>query len=206
MSVSRSIVSRTADAYSCLADEFIGATKSYERYPGLDQELREFAAGLPGGLVLDVGCGSGRDSLLVKALGRQPVASDISSVMLDRLRLTVLRGGLICCDVTRMAFSDNSFAGVVASGVLLHLPRDLCMCALGEIERVLIPNGNAAISMKRGRGEGWRSTEDFPLQRWFSYYAPSEFADLCEKVGLSVASVAIKKRGDWFVVNAVKAG
>lgn len=206
MSVSRSIISRTADAYSCLVDEFIDATRSYGRYPGLDQELREFVAALPAGAILDIGCGSGRDSFLVKALGRQVIASDISSAMLDRLRPTMLRGSLVCCDVTQMAFVDNSFAGVIASGVVLHLPRDLCKSALIEIERVLIPNGNVAISMKRGRGEGWRSTEEFPLRRWFSYYMPTEFACLCEEAGLSVASVAITKRGDWFVVNAVKLG
>jgi tRNA (uracil-5-)-methyltransferase TRM9 len=202
--VDRSIISRTADAYSCLADEFISATSSYLRYPGLDAELREFAVGLPEGAVLDVGCGSGRDSLFLKSLGRQLVASDISSAMLRRLRPTALRGSLVSCEVTHLAFGDNSFAGVIASGVLLHVPRDSCLAALREIERVLIPDGSAAISMKRGQGEGWRSTEEFPLERWFSYYMPSEFAGLCEKAGLSIGNVAITERRDWFVVIAVK--
>jgi tRNA (uracil-5-)-methyltransferase TRM9 len=202
--VDRSAISRTADAYSRRADEFISATSSYLRYPGLDAELREFAVCLPEGAVLDVGCGSGRDSLFLKSLGRQLVASDISSAMLRRLRTTALRKNLVSCDATRLAFGDNSFAGVIASGVLLHLPRGLCGGALREIERVLIPDGSAAISMKLGQGEGWRSTEEFPLERWFSYYMPSEFAGLCEEAGLSVGSVLITERRDWFVVTAVK--
>jgi hypothetical protein len=95
---------------------------------------------------------------------------------------------------------------VIASGVLLHLPKELCIAGLREIERVLIPEGRAAISMKRGQGQGWRSTEEFPLERWFAYYTPQKFAGLCEQAGLSISSVDITDREDWFVVHAFKKG
>jgi tRNA (uracil-5-)-methyltransferase TRM9 len=206
VNINRSIISLTAAAYSSLADEFIRATSSYQCYPGLDTELRGFVEKLPDGIVLDIGCGSGRDSRLMKRLGRQTIASDISATMLDKLGQTDLRGSLVCCDVTRTGFADNSFAGVIASGVLLHLPKELCTSALREIERVLLPAGRAAISMKHGQGQGWRSTDGFPLKRWFNYYTPQEFAGLCEIVGLSVSRVDIIDREDWFVVHAFKKG
>jgi tRNA (uracil-5-)-methyltransferase TRM9 len=201
---SHPVVDRTADSYSCLADKFIQATKSYRRYPGLKGELRDFVAGLPDGRVLDVGCGSGRDSLFVRSLKRRLIASDISLAMLGHLRKTELHGSLVCCDITQLPFTDNSFAGVIASGVLLHLPRELCISGLCEIRRVLIPNGYTALSMKYGGGEGWRTTDEFPLKRWFSYYTPAEFARICEAAGLSVVDVAVIDRKDWFVVHAVK--
>jgi tRNA (uracil-5-)-methyltransferase TRM9 len=56
--------------------------------------------------------------------------------------------------------------------------------------------------MKRGKGEGWRTTNEFPLPRWFTYYDPAEFSSLCGDVGLSIRQSWVSERKDWFTLIA----
>ena len=93
---------------------------------------------------------------------------------------------------------------MVASGVLLHLPPAHLRPALEGIHRVLLAGGQAAISMKHGGPDGWRTSGEFPCPRWFSYYHPDEFADLCREVGLKVLVVELSRRKDWFTVIAAR--
>jgi 2-polyprenyl-3-methyl-5-hydroxy-6-metoxy-1,4-benzoquinol methylase len=58
----------------------------------LDHLLRE--EGLPGGSVLDLGCGSGQVSLLAASLGARVHAIDIAPRMLDIARASAERAGL----------------------------------------------------------------------------------------------------------------
>jgi hypothetical protein len=60
--------------------------------------------------------------------------------------------------------------------------------------------------MKRGTGEGWRQSGDFPQLRWFAYYTPGEFVSLCEGAGLFVSDVKVSHRKDWFTVYAERRG
>jgi len=195
----------TRAAYSAHAELYSSQTRSFARFPGLEGELRDALSTLPAGRVLDVGCGSGRDAELAERLGRQVVAADASFELLMRLP-GPLKRGTVCCDVIRLPFRGRCFAGVIASGILLHLPKRSCQWALVEIARVLVSRGSAIISMKRGTGEGWRRSGDFPVPRWFAYYRPDEFANLCEEAGLVVSDLKVIHRKDWFTVYAQRRG
>jgi tRNA (uracil-5-)-methyltransferase TRM9 len=199
------IAQATRAAYSAHAELYSSQTRGFARYPGLEGELRDALSALPAGRVLDVGCGSGRDAELAERLGRQVVAADASFELLMRLP-GLLKMRTVCCDVIRLPFRGRCFVGVIASGILLHLPKHSCQGALVEIARVLVPRGSAIISMKRGVGEGWRQSGDFPVPRWFAYYMPGEFADLCEGVGLVVSDLKVSHRKDWFTVYAARRG
>ena len=191
-------------AYSGLASEYVQATSSFEHYPGLRGELEAFLCQVPSGVILDVGSGSGRDALLAAEMGRSVVRADASlEVLLEGGRLVSCCGS-VCCDVTRLPFPDNSFAGLIASGVLLHLNDTDCRRALREILRILISNGLAVISMKAGEGQGWRTTPAFPSRRWFSYYSLDEFATMCRSAGLEIVAMSRSGRKDWFSLVVAK--
>lgn len=193
-------------SYARLADEYIEATKDFERFPGLCGELLAFLCLLPGGLLLDLGCGAGRDAALAQSLGHEVVLADVCLDLLAKARRRIGATMAVCCDATNLPFRERTFAGVIASGVLLHLPKTHVLTALGELQRVLVADGAATISMKYGGIDGWRTSTEFPCPRWFSYYQPEEFADLCRSAGLKVSNVDISKRKDWFTIIAVRSG
>src|SRR5260370_10009183 len=190
----RDAVLQTRAAYSEHAQSYATSTCNFSRYPGLDDEIRDFIAHLNVGPVVDIGSGSGRDSLFIASLGRRVVAIDSSHALLLNLLNSDIRGSLLCGDALSLPIRSNTFAGAIVSGLLLHLPRRLCPQALAEIRRVLSVGGQVLISMKQGAGEGWRTTDEFPLPRWFTYYEPDEFTSLCTHAGLSLRKAWISAR------------
>ncbi|UII56378.1 methyltransferase domain-containing protein [Cytobacillus spongiae] len=74
-----------------------------EPYPGLVEFFKDYE---PKGYVLDLGCGQGRDSLLLGRLGYKVKGVDISQVGLDQMNQIVLDEGL---DVTSEVEDVYSF-------------------------------------------------------------------------------------------------
>jgi tRNA (uracil-5-)-methyltransferase TRM9 len=194
----------TVGSYSRLATTYAAATRDFSRYPGLQAEIHEFVAPLGGGVIADIGSGSGRDATFIASLGYPVVAIDSSYALLHTLTASEVRVGMLCGDVFALPVRGNAFAGAIVSGVLLHLPRRLCPQALTEIRRVLGMGGQVLISMKHGYGEGWRTTDEFPLPRWFTYYDPTEFAQICIDIGLSIRRSWVSDREDWFTLLAAR--
>jgi tRNA (uracil-5-)-methyltransferase TRM9 len=199
-----SAVQATVDSYSQFAANYAVATRDFTRYPGLEAEIHEFVASLSDGIIADIGSGSGRDATFIASLGYRVVAIDSSYELLHTLTASEFKVGLLCGDVRTLPVRSNTFAGAIVSGVLLHLPRRLCPQALAEIRRVLDVGGQVLISMKHGHGEGWRTTDEFPLPRWFTYYDPTEFALICGDVGLSIRRSWVSDREDWFTLVAAR--
>lgn len=96
------------------------------------------------GLWLDLGCGTGwiQEVTALKGLRRQMVGIDISEGMLRFARQKKIP--VVLGDAGRIPFKDGSFDGVVAKGVLHHLPTTAT--AIAEIARVLKPGGIAVLS------------------------------------------------------------
>lgn len=96
---------------------------------------------LTAGVVLDVGCGTGRVSEALAAAGRTVVGVDHSSGMLRvaAQKLPLDRCTLIRADARQLPVGDGVFDAVVCSGVLHHVPD--WPKILGEAARVLRPEG-----------------------------------------------------------------
>jgi ubiquinone/menaquinone biosynthesis C-methylase UbiE len=91
------------------------------------------------GLWLELGCGTGwvHEVLQMRGSRRRLIGLDISMGMLrhaHRKQMTVLQG-----EASRLPFAANCFDGVLAKGVLHHVP-DMA-AAVEEIARVLKPGG-----------------------------------------------------------------
>jgi tRNA (uracil-5-)-methyltransferase TRM9 len=194
----------TVGSYSRLAATYATATSDFSSYPGLEAEIREFVSPLGDGIIADIGSGSGRDAIFIASLGYRVLAVDSSHSLLHTLSASEAKVGMLCGDVFALPVRSNAFAGAIVSGVLLHLPRRLCPQALAEIRRVLGAGAQVLISMKHGHGEGWRTTEEFPLPRWFTYYDPTEFTQICRDAGLSIRRSWVSDRKDWFTLVAAR--
>ena len=108
--------------------------------------LKEWLAKLSkGDLLLDVGCGSGRASIPFAKNGVKVIGLDISEQMVLRAKNKSKKQGLtdyidyIIGDSESLPFKNNSFDGVIAFGVLHHVPTPQKM--LDQMSKVLKSGG-----------------------------------------------------------------
>jgi SAM-dependent methyltransferase len=201
----RALVSSTRRTYDENAAVYVRATDTLDKFPGLDRELDRFFAALPGGMVLDLGCGAGRDSEYLIRQGATVVASDVSGELLRHTRDRCTVFGAVQCDLLALPLAAGAFDGAWACASVLHLPSAAHPDAFSEIHRVLAPGGLAAISLKAGEGEGWMRDGRIPAPRWFSLRRPEIVVDELTGVGFASARILPSGRGTWFVIEAMKA-
>jgi ubiquinone/menaquinone biosynthesis C-methylase UbiE len=114
--------------------------------------------------VLDVGCGTGYFVRLIAAEvgpGGLIIGIDPSISMVEYARGKGMRSETSLFQVgtaEALEFPDDHFDVVVSSLVMHHLPEDLRMHALTEMQRVLRPGGRVLVAEARSpqHGLGWR--------------------------------------------------
>ena len=104
------------------------------------------------GLILDIGCGTGEQSLFLAKRGYQVVGVDISREMLARANENAKEGklkdnlSLVIASAEALPFRDKSFEGLISIfGVFNHIPR--AEHAFRETHRVLKSGGRAIITV-----------------------------------------------------------
>lgn len=133
---------------------------------GIGRHLDPFLERLPpGALVLELGCGSGRDAAHMEALGFRVEPTDGVPEMAAQAGTRLGRP----VRVMRFDELDDTarFDGVVAAYSLLHVPRDGLTAVLARIWRALKPGGWHVATFKIGGSEGRDR-----LGRYYNY--PSE--------------------------------
>ena len=113
----------------------------------------------PGGMVLDAGCGSGRDAKSFLTRGFRVAAFDASS---ELARMASEHTGI---DIAVRRFSDVReqccYDGVWACASLLHLPQVDIPAALERLWATLKPGGTFYLSFKLGVGERFQNGRHF---------------------------------------------
>lgn len=139
----------TTDAwYTANAEAFIRATAHVDM-----SALREpFLALLPpGSVILDAGCGSGRDSLAFLQQGFSVVPLEPCEALASRAEALLQR------PVDRRPLQElrevEAFDGIWACASLLHIPASETPGVLSRLARALRPGGILYASYKLGQGE-----------------------------------------------------
>lgn len=120
--------------------------------------LRRFQALVPGGLVLDAGCGSGSLAIDLGRVGYEVEAIERSPEFVERVIARVRGLGLESRirvrpgSVTELTWPDATFAGLVCGEVLEHLGPETGgdVAAVREFHRVLRPAGGCVVSVPLG--------------------------------------------------------
>lgn len=136
---------KTIDYYNQYADQFSQATL----YVDMESLYQPFLAELPDSAwILDLGCGSGRDTLAFKNKGYQVDAIDYSEVLVERA--TQLTG----IAVQQQSFYEidlyDVYDGVWACASLLHCDRNRLPDVLKRIHSALRCGGICYMSFKYG--------------------------------------------------------
>ena len=123
--------------------------------------MQPFIRRLPkGGLILDAGCGPGRDARVFAEMGYVVIGIDYSQEML-RLARAEGRLDVRLMDMRDLDFNDESFDGVWANASVHHLSNRDLRLVLAEFQRVLRPGGVLFVSVKRG-APGPIINEEYP--------------------------------------------
>ena len=147
----------TVRYYELKADEFARDTA----HASVAELLDEFVALLPeGALILDWGCGTGRDSRELLDRGFAVVSIDASDAMCAKAK--ELFGVDARCESFSDLNFDNAFDGIWACASLVHIGKEDLPGILGKAEKALKPRGVLYASFKLGAFEGMRSG------RWFT--------------------------------------
>lgn len=152
-------INHTLAYYDANADVFVDRTKTAD----LSDLYKEFLPHIPaGGKILDLGCGSGRDSLHFLELGYEVVAIDGSEAMC--LEAEKMIGQVVQqVDIMEMDMQEK-FHGIWACASLLHLTKVELKKVLPELVGILLPDGILYGSWKYGEEthvEDGRYFQDF---------------------------------------------
>lgn len=160
------MVDSTVEYYNKNAEQFLAETTNVE----FSETQNAFLKLLPdGAMILDFGCGSGRDALEFLRQGYQVDATDGSAEMCHAaLELTGL-------PVRQMLFQElnekEKYDGIWACSSILHLSRTALKNVLVKMCMALKDGGIAYSSFKYGTFEGKRN------DRYFTDFTEESFED-----------------------------
>jgi SAM-dependent methyltransferase len=150
--------------------------------------------------LLDVGAGTGQDSVYFRDAGLAVTAVDLSPEMVRRCREKGIDA--VVRDVKRLEFPAASFDGVWAMNCLLHVPDADLPEALREIRRVLRPGGLFYVGQWGGaRDEGIRAQD----QRFFAHRSDEQLFTAVHEAFEVIDVHALEDEGHHFqAVTAVR--
>lgn len=217
----RSEKDRTAKAMDDFSDATLITMNAYQHIAGLYAEthsafvvplfwrerMQQFADAIrnspayeqnPTLPIVDIGCGPGRDSLLLAQMGFTILATDLSEAMLDEARkrtheqpdaehITFRQ-----MDMRHLEFSDASCVGLWVSASFLHIPKRENLAVLQEFVRVLPVGGPITLLVKEqdtGEVERYEVQQKTGATRFFARHNGAELWALLEQTGFQVQEI-----------------
>ena len=147
---------KTIDYYNKHAEEFTASTFEVD----MESLYQPFLAELPRGTrILDVGCGSGRDTLAFKNKGYHVDAIDYSEELVKKA--TRLTGIPVKLQSFYEIDADEAYDGIWACASLLHCERTRLKEVIGKLLSALKPNGVLYMSFKYGNSDREKEGRQF---------------------------------------------
>ena len=166
----------TLNYYAKNTEEFIASTLEAD----MSQTQKKFLALLPKGAhILDLGCGSGRDSLCFIQQGFQVTAVD-GSLELAKFASELIGQEVIVADFKDLELPPSSFDAIWASASLLHVHSEDLPGILAKVIDFAKPGAIFYMSFKYGDYEGERGG------RYYTDLDEAHFADYLQKSGRSL--------------------
>lgn len=175
------IINKTLEYYNEKSDLFAGDTVDLEFSSIQDSFLKYLE---PGSLILDFGCGSGRDSRYFMSKGFKVEAIDGSEEMVK------IASNVTGLPVKQMMFNEldenERYDGIFACASILHVPYNELPDIFTRLKKAVKKNGYIYVSFKYGEYEGYRNG------RYFTDLNEERFTSLLEEVkGLTIIEETI---------------
>ena len=179
---------KTRDYYNKHADEFAVSTFKVD----MESLYQPFLAELQEGVrILDVGCGSGRDTLAFKNKGYQVDAIDYSEELVKKA--TRLTGIPIKLKSFYEVDDYEAYDGIWACASLLHCERSRLAEVLEKMVQALKPNGVIYMSFKYGDSDREKDGREFTD---LNEHQAEELLSQFKNISLVQQWITIDKRPD----------
>jgi len=178
-------VESTIQFYNDAADEYAEKVENIF----LVQEFDRFIQDLPPkSLVLDIGCGSGRDALAFTQQGHRLIGIDRSSELLQKAQAHAPNAEFRQIDIMDMNFPPEYFEGIWALACLHHIPRKDLPAVFQNCYRMLKKGGVFYSPFKQGDGENFFFDKRFRRKnrKLEVYYQEQEILDKLGNAGFDV--------------------
>lgn len=163
--------SDTVDAYDLYHEVYDAEIVDFwQKFPSTIVDA--FVSNLKGRSVLNLGSGTGRDSLLLRDRGLEVTCLDGSPNMVKHTRELGFLSTL--GDIRKLTFPDDSFDGVWAYSSLIHVPYEDMKDILSQINRILRKDSLLLLGLIKGNGSENISIGGSEYTRYFEYYDPGK--------------------------------
>lgn len=133
----------------------------------------KFLSVVSGKKILDMGSGPGNHAEYFAANGYDVMCVDLSEEMVKVCRQKGLHAEVM--DIENLMFPPHSFDGIWAYASLLHVTKIKLPDMVASIVGLLVPQGICVLAVKKGIGEQFETSEDYPdCRRYFVYYTDEE--------------------------------
>lgn len=169
-------------AYTDHADEYevIHAPKMLDRVERFASSFR-----VPS-LILDAGCGPGRDLARFVALGHAARGVDLNPVFVARANAHAPTWQADLRDLQGL-FPEGLFDGIWASASLVHLTGEDASDVLRQFSTLLRPEGKLYVCVNTVGQTGWLDEPDG--RRWYTIWRDDDFAGAVTAAGFHVDKI-----------------
>jgi cyclopropane fatty-acyl-phospholipid synthase-like methyltransferase len=174
--------------------------KVAERYESADvTQLHDFLSSSlePGGRLLELGCGSGRDAAFMVSQGFKVLATDGSASMVEQTKRhhPELAGHVLHLKLPAgLSNALGIFDGIYAVAVLMHLSLQEIKNTISGVNSLLAAKGRFVFSVPARREDGITNEFDSKGRR-FTTLSPDEWKNLCLKCNLQIVRTMISEDG-----------
>ena len=201
----------TVATYDRIAGRFAEQWWSTRLTAHMDRFASAVGAGAgAGGVVVDLGCGPGRDVAWLEELGFASVGVDASFGMLAEARRRVgASAALVRGDLVALPLASGTVGGAWMCASLLHLTVEESAWALAEVARVVAGGGALFVSVQAGSGMGTKSSPSG--DRRFTFWDADRLAGAVSAAGFVVRAAETAPPDpatgvSWVGLHAVRSG
>lgn len=154
----------------------------------------ESVAGNGSGPIADVGCGPGRITGHLAALGARVFGIDLSPRMVELARVEHPQLLFAQGSVEQLPISNKTLGGIVAWYSLIHLPPDRVPDVLSEFHRVLASKGHVLLAFQTADQPDAVEAFDHKVTRAYRW-APKRLARLLGDAGFAMIARMVREPG-----------
>jgi len=189
----RQVILNNSKAYSRIAKEWAAKETEHEEEIFREKCRKVFIDNLRGERILDLGCGTGKDSFSFVERGYDVTAADISPEFFKTIKKRNNSIKNVSVDMTRLCFRESSFDGIYIFASFLHIPRDVSLVTMNSIAEILSPGGIIFLQhVKSEKGYSGYKVDDLLVKDNPAFcfcHTEEEITEIMNKSGLNIIDI-----------------